>query len=149
MEDFISASVFITGLAALFLFAALVARPYLPSAYIEAPAEPGDNVPTRSLYVYAVIDRYNHTRYYMMEYVGPDAEQFRQGVGVPGVLVAKFYVYPGGYRCELYGRRPVRIGDPYTGLWCPPPFDARVDPSCVPVNVASKGRWLVVQYRCP
>jgi len=147
MEDFIAAAVFITALTALFTLTALVLKPYMPTAYVEAPVQPGENTPTRTIYVYAYTAG-GAERYYLVEYAGPDVEAFRRFLGVPGVLAAKFEVYPGGYRCELYREKPVKIGDPYTGFWCPPPFDARVDPRCVPVGVTSKGRWLLVQYRC-
>jgi hypothetical protein len=89
-------------------------------------------------------------RLYAVEYAGSDPEAFRRAVGVPGSLVAAFTVYPGGYNCTRYTRAPVRIGpDPYTGLWCPPPFDAKAEKGCVPVGLTSRGRWLLVQYSCP
>jgi hypothetical protein len=85
-----------------------------------------------------------------VEYAGSDLETFRRALGVPGTLVAVFTVYPGGYSCTRYTGAPVRIGpDPYTGLWCPPPFDAKAESNCVPVGLTSRGRWLFVQYSCP
>jgi len=145
MEDLVSAAVFITALTALFVFVALVLKPFMPAKVVEAPVAPSDDAPTRRVYVYNASGRL-----YAVEYAGSDVEAFRKAAGVPGSLAAVFEVYPGGYRCQRYTRAPVRIGDdPYTGLWCPPPFDTRVDHSCQPVGLTSRGRWLLVQYRCP
>jgi len=155
VEDFIAASVFITALAALFVVAVATLKPFLPSKIVEVPAAPGKDAPTIRIYVY------NDTgRLYAVEYAGSDVEAFRsdletfrRALGVPGTLIAVFTVYPGGYSCTRYTHAPVRIGsDPYTGLWCPPPFDVKavnVDSTCVPVGLTSRGRWLFVQYSCP
>ncbi len=148
MEDLVAGAVFITALAALFIMAMITIKPFLPSKLVEVPAAPGKDAPTRHVYVY------NHTgRLYAVEYTGSDPETFRRALGVPGTLVAVFTIYPGGYNCTRYTRAPVRIGsDPYTGLWCPPPFDvnrANVNSTCVPVGLTSRGRWLLVQYSCP
>ncbi|MFZ8808400.1 MAG: hypothetical protein ACO2PN_09885 [Pyrobaculum sp.] len=149
MEDFVAAAVFVTALAALFVMAVATLKPFLPSKIVEVPAAPSGDVPTIRVYVY------NHTgRLYAVEYAGSDVEAFRRAVGVPGTLVAVFTVYPGGYNCTRYTRAPVRIGpDPYTGLWCPPPFDVKAEAdaikNCVPVGHTSRGRWLLVQYSCP
>jgi uncharacterized protein (DUF58 family) len=145
MEDLVAGAVFITALAALFVMAMVTIKPFLPSKIIEAPIAPGRDAPTIKVYVY------NDTgRLYAVEYAGSDPEVFRRAVGVPGTLVAVFTVYPGGYNCTRYSRAPVRVGpDPYTGLWCPPPFDAEVEKNCVPVGLTSRGRWLLVQYSCP
>jgi hypothetical protein len=147
MEDFIAAAVFATALAALFVMAVATLKPFLPSKIIEVPT-PGKDAPTIKVYVY------NHTgRLYAVEYAGTDPEAFRKALEVPGTLAAVFTVYPGGYSCIRYTRAPVRIGpDPYTGLWCPPPFDVKTDivnSTCVPVGLTSRGRWLLVQYSCP
>ena len=150
MEDLIASAVFITALAALFVMVAATLKPFLPSKVIETPIAPRRDAPVVRVYVY------NDTgRLYAVEYVGNDPETFRRAVGVPGTLVAIFTVYPGGYNCIKYTRALVRIGpDPYTGLWCPPPFDvktdrANVNRTCVPVGLTSRGRWLLVQYSCP
>jgi len=148
VEDFIAAAVFATALAALFVMAVATLKPFLPSKIIEVPAAPGKDAPTIKVYVY------NHTgRLYAVEYAGSDPETFRRALGVPGDLAAVFTVYPGGYDCTRYTRASVRIGpDPYTGLWCPPPFDVKTDNvnrNCVPVGLTSRGRWLLVQYSCP
>jgi hypothetical protein len=145
MEDFIAAAVFVTALAALFVMAGVTLKPFLPSKIVEVPAAPSKDAPTVKVYIY------NHTgRLYAVEYAGDDVEAFRSAVGVPGSLVAVFTVYPGGYNCTRYTSAPVRIGlDPYTGLWCPPPFDTKVEENCVPVGLTSRGRWLLVQYSCP
>ncbi len=145
MEDFVSTAVFVTALAALFVMTAMTLKPLLPSKIVEAPIAPSKDAPTRHIYVYKYWDRL-----YAVEYVGNDTETFRRVVGVPGTLVAVFTVYPGGYNCTRYTRDQVRIGpDPYTGLWCPPPFDTKVEENCVPVGLTSRGRWLLVQYSCP
>jgi len=145
MEDLVSALVFATALSALFVFVALALKPFMPAKVVEAPIAPSDDAPTRRIYIYDASGRL-----YAVEYAGNDVEAFRRAVGVPGVLVAVFEVYPGGYRCVRYARAPVRIGDdPYTGLWCPPPFDAKLDPNCQPVGLTSRGRWLLTQHRCP
>ena len=140
-----AAAVFVTALAALFVMAVAALKPFLPSKIVEVPAAPGRDAPTIKVYIY------NDTgRLYAVEYAGTDPEAFRRTVGVPGDLAAVFTVYPGGYNCTMYTRIPVRIGpDPYTGLWCPPPFDAEVESNCVPVGLTSRGRWLLVQYSCP
>ncbi|MFZ8811825.1 MAG: hypothetical protein ACO2PN_27465 [Pyrobaculum sp.] len=145
MEDFIAAAVFITALAALFIMAMATIKPFLPSKTVEVPAAPSSDVLTIRVYVY------NHTgRLYAVKYAGSDVEAFRRAVRVPGTLAAVFTIYPGGYNCTRYTSAPVRIGpDPYTGLWCPPPFDAEVEENCVPVGLTSRGRWLLVQYSCP
>ncbi len=148
MEDFIAAAVFVTALAALFVVVGVTLKPFLPSKIVEAPIAPSKDAPTIKVYVY------NHTgRLYAVEYAGSDPEAFRRAPGVSGTLVAVFTIYPGGYSCTRYTRAPVRIGpDPYTGLWCPPPFDvnrANVNKNCVPVGLTSRGRWLLVQYSCP
>jgi hypothetical protein len=148
VEDFIAATVFVTALAALFVMVGVTLKPFLPSKIVEAPIAPSKDAPTIKVYVY------NHTgRLYAVKYAGNDPETFRRAVGVPGTLVAVFTVYPGGYNCTRYTRAPVRIGpDPYTGLWCPPPFDVNrtnVGSTCVPVGLTSRGRWLLVQYSCP
>ncbi len=146
MEDFIAAAVFIAALAALFTMMMATIKPFLPSKIVEVPVAPGKDAPTARIYVY------NHTgRLYAVEYAGSDPETFRRVLGVPGTLVAVFTVYPGGYNCTKYTHAPVRIGpDPYTGLWCPPPFvKADVNSTCVPVGLTSRGRWLLVQYSCP
>jgi len=145
VEDFVAAAVFVTALAALFIMAVATLKPFLPSKIVEAPIAPSKDAPTIKVYVY------NHTsRLYAVEYAGTDPEAFRRAVRIPGDLVAVFTVYPGGYSCTRYTRAPVRIGpDPYTGLWCPPPFDAEVEENCAPVGLTSRGRWLLVQYSCP
>jgi len=149
VEDFIAATVFATALAALFVMAVAALKPFLPSKIVEVPAAPGKDAPTIKVYVY------NHTgRLYAVEYAGDNPEAFRRALGVPGTLAAVFTIYPGGYNCTRYTRAPVRIGpDPYTGLWCPPPFDVKaeadVNKNCVPVGLTSRGRWLLVQYSCP
>jgi len=148
VEDFIAATVFVTALAALFVMAVTALKPFLPSKIVEVPAAPGKDAPTIKVYIY------NHTgRLYAVEYAGSDPEAFRRALGVPGSLVAVFTIYPGGYNCTRYTRAPVRIGpDPYTGLWCPAPFDVKTDNvnrTCVPVGLTSRGRWLLVQYSCP
>jgi hypothetical protein len=148
VEDFVAAAVFATALAALFVMAGATLKPFLPSKIVEAPIAPSKDAPTIKVYVY------NHTgRLYAVEYAGSDPEAFRRALGIPGTLVAVFTVYPGGYSCTRYTRAPVRIGpDPYTGLWCPPPFDVNrtnVNGTCVPVGLTSRGRWLLVQYSCP
>ena len=63
-------------------------------------------------------------------------------------LMATFQLWPGGYNCTY--ARPVRIGpDPYTGLWCPPPWRVQPPPpDCVPRDATSRGRVLVVEYTC-
>jgi len=148
VEDFVAATVFVTAVAALFVMAVATLKPFLPSKIVEAPVAPGKDAPTVKVYVY------NHTgELFAVEYAGSDVEAFRGMVGVPGDLVAVFTVYPGGYDCTRYTSAPVRIGpDPYTGLWCPAPFDvnrANVNSTCVPVGLTSRGRWLLVQYSCP
>jgi hypothetical protein len=145
VEDFVAAAVFATALAALFVMAGVTLKPFLPSKIVEAPIAPSKDAPTIKVYVY------NDTgRLYVVEYAGSDPEAFRRAIGVSGTLVAVFTVYPGGYNCTRYTHAPVRIGpDPYTGLWCPPPFDAKVESNCVPVGLTSRGRWLLVQYSCP
>ena len=149
MEDFIAAAVFATALAALFVMAVATLKPFLPTKIVETPAAPSSDAPTIRVYIY------NHAgRLYAVKYAGNDVEAFRRAVGVPGSLAAVFTVYPGGYNCTMYTRIPVRIGpDPYTGLWCPPPFDVKaeadVNRNCVPVGLTSRGRWLLVQYSCP
>jgi len=145
VEDFIAAAVFVTALAALFVMAVATLKPFLPSKIVEVPAAPSKDAPTIKIYIY------NDTgRLYAVEYAGNDPEAFRRALGIPGTLVAVFTIYPGGYNCTRYTRAPVRIGsDPYTGLWCPPPFDAEVEENCVPVGLTSRGRWLLVQYSCP
>jgi hypothetical protein len=148
VEDFIAATVFVTALAALFVMTVATLKPFLPSKIVEVPAAPSSDVPTIRVYVY------NHTgRLYAVEYAGTNPEAFRRALEVPGSLVAVFTIYPGGYNCTRYTRAPVRIGpDPYTGLWCPPPFDVNADNvsrNCVPVGLTSRGRWLLVQYSCP
>jgi hypothetical protein len=148
VEDFVAAAVFATALAALFVMAVAALKPFLPSKIIEAPIAPSKDAPTVKVYIY------NHTgRLYAVEYAGDNPETFRRALGVPGTLAAVFTIYPGGYSCTRYTRAPVRIGpDPYTGLWCPPPFDinrTNVNSTCVPVGLTSRGRWLLVQYSCP
>jgi hypothetical protein len=148
VEDFVSTAVFATALAALFVMAGVTLKPFLPSKTVEAPIAPSKDAPTIKVYVY------NHTgRLYAVEYAGDNPEAFRRAIGVPGSLVAVFTVYPGGYNCTRHTRAPVRIGpDPYTGLWCPPPFDvnrSNANNNCVPVGLTSRGRWLLVQYSCP
>ena len=145
MEDLIAATVFVTAFAALFVMAVAALKPFLPSKIVEVPAAPGRDAPTIKVYIYN-----DAGRLYAVEYAGSDPEAFRRALGVPGSLVAVFTVYPGGYDCTRYTRAPVRIGpDPYTGLWCPSPFDAKVESNCVPVGLTSRGRWLLVQYSCP
>jgi len=148
VEDFIAATVFVTALAALFVMTVATLKPFLPSKIVEAPAAPGKDAPTVRVYVYD-----DTGRLYAVKYAGSDVEAFRRAVGVPGTLAAVFTVYPGGYNCTRYTSAPVRIGpNPYTGLWCPPPFDVKADSvgsTCVPVGLTSRGRWLLVQYSCP
>ncbi len=153
MEDLIAAAVFIIALTALFVLAVLTVEPFLPSKTVEVPAAPGKDAPTVRVYVYN-----DSGRLYAVEYAGGDVDAFRRAVGVPGSLAAVFTVYTGGYNCTRYTRAPVRIGaDPYTGLWCPPPFDAnkaggfgaKAGGGCIPVGLTSRGRWLLVQYSCP
>jgi hypothetical protein len=145
MEDFVSAAVFVTAVAALFVMAGVTLKPFLPSKIVEAPIAPSKDAPAVRIYVYN-----DAGHLYAVEYVGNDVEAFRMVAGVPGTLAAVFTIYPGGYNCIRYTSAPVRIGtDPYTGLWCPPPFDTKVEENCVPVGLTSRGRWLLVQYSCP
>ncbi|MCC6021088.1 MAG: hypothetical protein LM577_06970 [Thermoproteaceae archaeon] len=145
MEDVVAAVVFIAALSALLALAALTLEQYMPAGVVEAPVAPAHDAPARRIYVYN-----DSGRLYAVEYAGSDAEAFRRAAGVPGSLVAAFEVYPGGYRCARRAGAPVRIGDdPYTGLWCPPPVDANAGAGCAPIGITSRGRWLLVQYRCP
>lgn len=144
MEDFIAATAFFAAFTVLFVLAILTIRPFIQYSVMETPAAPSQDAPTRLLYAYNVSGHI-----FLVEYKG-DVELFQGFVGIKGPLIAIFYVYPGGYRCERFTDKPVRFGaDPYTGFWCPAPYEeVKIGPSCVPVGIASKGRWLLVQYRC-
>jgi hypothetical protein len=141
----VAALVFAAALSALLAVTVVTLGQYLLAGITEAPVALAYDAPARRIYVYN-----DSGRLYAVEYAGSDVEAFRRAAGVPGSLVAVFEVYPGGYRCVRYAGAPVRIGDdPYTGLWCPPPVDANTGAGCTPVGITSRGRWLLVQYRCP
>jgi len=159
MEDVVAATAFIAALASLLLYAVVVTFQFIEAKIVEAPHAPAGNVPTRKVYIYATPVNSSlipsslpapGVRLVAVEYEG-DVEELRRALGIGGVLVAVFEIYPGGYRCWLTpGVKSVRIGgDPYTGLWCPPPFSNAAVAGCSPVGIASRGRWLVVQYSCP
>ena len=150
VEDVAAAAVFALATAALVAFALAVMAPFPQSKIVEVPAAPSKDVPVRRVYVYNYTDAYGYVRIYAVEYEGADVEAFRQTIGIPGRLVAVFEVYPGGYRCQKYVPYSVRIDpDPYNGLWCPPPFENKTVAGCTPIGITSRGRWLLVQYRCP
>ncbi|ABL88050.1 conserved hypothetical protein [Pyrobaculum islandicum DSM 4184] len=145
MEDFIAAYVFVIALSILVVYTAAVLKPFIFTNVVEVPIAPSKELPTRHIYVYSSV-----SGLYAVEYEGLDVEEFRKAMGVPGALVAIFEVYPGGYRCVNYANYTVKLGpDPYTGLWCPPPFKTETKPYCIPIGITSRGRWLLVQYRCP
>jgi len=159
MEDVVAATAFIAALASLFLYAVAIASQFTELKIVESPLAPAGDAPTRIVYVYAtptssllVPSRLPAPGVGLVavEYEG-DVEELRRALGIGGVLVAVFEIYPGGYSCRLApGVKSVRIGDdPYTGLWCPPPFSNATVAGCSPVGIASRGRWLVVQYSCP
>jgi len=159
MEDVVAATAFIAALASLLLYAVAVASQFTEVKIVESPLAPAGDAPTRRVYVYATPTSsplissslpVPGVGLVAVEYEG-DVEELRRALGIGGVLVAVFEIYPGGYRCRLApGVKSVRIGDdPYTGLWCPPPFSNATVAGCSPVGIASRGRWLVVQYSCP
>lgn len=145
MEDAVTVAVFAVALGALMLVAVYTIAPFLSAKVVEVPVAPSADVPERRVYVYS--DGRSITA---VELDG-DVEWFRGAIGVSGGLAAVFYIYPGGYRCQLMpGYSSVKLGDdPYTGLWCPPPFKNASVAGCVPAGVTSRGRWLLIQYRCP
>ena len=150
VEDVVAAAVFALATAVLIAFAIAVMAPFPQSKTVEAPVAPSKDAPVRRVYVYNDTDANGYVHIYAVEYEGSDVEAFRQTVGIPGRLVAVFEVYPGGYRCQKYVPYPVKIGeDPYNGLWCPPPYEPRDVSGCTPIGITSRGRWLLVQYRCP
>jgi len=159
MEDAVAVAAFIAALASLLLYAVAVVSQFTEAKIVEAPHAPAGDVPTRKVYIYAMPTSSPRipsslpapgVRLVAVEYEG-DVEELRRALGIGGVLVVVFEIYPGGYRCRLApGVKSVRIGDdPYTGLWCPPPFSNATVAGCWPVGIASRGRWLVVQYSCP
>ena len=145
VEDVVAAAVFALATAALIAFAIAVMAPFPHSKTVEAPVAPSKDAPVRRVYVYE-----QGGQLYAVEYEVENVDAFRQMAGISGPLVAVFEVYPGGYRCQKYVPYPVRIGpDPYNGLWCPPPYEPKDVSGCTPIGVTSRGRWLLVQYRCP
>lgn len=145
MEDVIAVAVFITAVVALMLLAMAVTAPFIQYRIIEAPVAPPADVPARHIYVYS-----SNGKLYAVDYEGLNPAAFQRVAGIPGTLVAVFTVWPGGYNCTLYGNTPVKIGqDPYTGLWCPPPYTQGNPANCAPTGITSRGRWLLVQYSCP
>jgi len=158
MEDAVAVAAFIAALVSLLLYSVTVVSQFTEAKIAEAPHAPAGDVPTRKVYIYATPVNSSlippslpapGVRLAAVEYEG-NVEELRWGLGVGGVLVATFEIYPGGYRCWLApGVKSVRVGDdPYTGLWCPPPFSNATVAGCLPVGIASRGRWLVVQYSC-
>ncbi|MEZ0319998.1 MAG: hypothetical protein ABWK05_08430 [Pyrobaculum sp.] len=145
MEDAVAAAVFVAAVGTLMVVAVYTIAPFLSAKVLEAPVAPSEGLPERRVYVY-----FDGGVYYAVEFDG-EVEWFRSTVGVNGSLAAVFFIYPGGYKCQLMpGYASVRLGgDPYTGLWCPLPFKNASVTSCVPVGVVSRGRWLLVQYKCP
>jgi len=159
MEDAVAVTAFIAALASLLLYAVAVISQFIEVKIVETPLAPAGDVPTRKVYIYATPMNSSlipsslpapGVGLVAVEYEG-DVEELRRALGIGGVLVATFEIYPGGYRCQLApGVKSVRVGDdPYTGLWCPPPFSNATVAGCSPVGIASRGRWLVVQYSCP
>jgi len=95
---------------------------------------------------------------YAVRMVTPDWRTALLFVGLDpskATWVATFQLWPGGYSCTgapgVGTRTFVKIGnDPYTGLWCPPPWQVQPPPppDCVPRGATSRGRVMVVEYAC-
>ncbi|MEM1788177.1 MAG: hypothetical protein QW085_06270 [Pyrobaculum sp.] len=67
-------------------------------------------------------------------------------------ILARVALWPGGYNCTVLVPPPrdvYKIGpDPYTGVWCPPPFKYSVPPGCEPRNVVARGRVVLIEAVC-
>ena len=125
----VAASVFFLSVAVLMLFATLKLSS-LPRGGYTAPLSPPQGGPARWIHVF-----YLNGGFLAVDAETPSYELAEVAVGINGTWVATFYLWPGGYACAynasflLNGRplsssNPLRIGaDPYTGLWCPPPWN--------------------------
>lgn len=143
-----AAAVFSSALSVLLLFAVLKIAS-LPHASLTIPLSESQGAPARWIHVF-----YSGGVFVAVDAGTPSPYVAEALAGVNGVWVATFKLWPGGYTClynssfALNGKpiskdNPLKIGeDPYTGLWCPPPWSGtRSCPNGVP---ASMGRILAV-----
>lgn len=142
MEDVAASAAFFLSLSLLLLMVSTAIKPFLPASEVYAPTAPSAEAPRRLVYVYSL-----HGDVVAVA-VPPDTTPDELlGLGASGGLLTVFELYPGGYRCSP----PVEVrigGDPYRGLWCPPPWHGVVASRCPPQGPVSIGRWLAVSYRC-
>ncbi len=85
----------------------------------------------------------------LMLYPTPDLRTAQSVSG--GVVLARVAMWPGGYNCTMYAPGVYKFGpDPYTGIWCPPPWKTadQVPKNCRPWNAVSRGRVVLIEFRC-
>lgn len=163
MSSLVAAVVFAISLAVLLLFV-MLKMSSLPTRYYLAPASPPQGASARWIHVFSAY-YYGQPTLLAISADTPNSQQAlaeanTTGAIADGIWVATFELWPGGYNCTynatfyingapISAGNPLKIGpDPYTGLWCPPPWSSTVPTGCVPVNVGSKGRILLTAYAC-
>ncbi|MGC8582619.1 MAG: hypothetical protein ACP5HD_02205 [Thermoproteus sp.] len=145
----VAASIFALLVAVLTLFA-FMKLSSLPHGGYLAPLSPPQGGPARWIHVF-----YHNGELWMVDAETPSPTLAEIAVGVNGTWVATFYLWPGGYNCTynssfvlggepISASNPLRIGpDPYSGLWCPPPWKG--GGVCSATVVESRGRLLLAR----
>ncbi|MEZ0248681.1 MAG: hypothetical protein ABWJ97_05360 [Thermoproteus sp.] len=146
----IAAAMFFLAVVVLVTFAVFKIESLPKGGYV-APLSPSEGSPARWIHVF-----YLNGTFWVVD-AGVSSPNIAEAeAGINGIWVATFLLWPGGYNCTynssflLDGRpigvdNPLRIGrDPYTGLWCPPPWSSTA--RCAGGRVVSSmGRILVVK----
>ena len=149
VTSLVAAAIFFSALTVLFLFA-LLKISSLPHWAQIAPLSQPQGAPSRWIHVF------RSGGVFIAIDAGTPSPYIAAMMGnINGTWIATFYLWPGGYNCTynssflLNGEpisttNPLKIGpDPYTGLWCPPPWSAAK--GCATGVLSSMGRILVVR----
>jgi len=153
IDDVLVGAFVIVAIAVTLSLAAMASSSSFAARYEVAVLEPSADAPRK--YVYVVEGDPPHlqgadcggVRCSLFIYPTADPRVAESAAGRR--VLARFVLWPGGYKCERYERVEVRFGpDPYTGLWCPTPWRSESPPGCAPQGVQSAGRVLLVKFVC-
>ncbi|MEL9989765.1 MAG: hypothetical protein QXP98_04635 [Thermoproteus sp.] len=146
----IAAAVFSLAVVVLIMFAVLKVESLPRGGYV-APLSQAEGAPARWIHIF-----YSNRAFWAVD-AGVSSPSIAEiYAGINGTWVATFLLWPGSYNCTynssflLNGRpisvdNPLRIGrDPYTGLWCPPPWSSMARCASGRI-VSSMGRILVAK----
>ena len=159
IDDVLVGAFVIVAIAVTLSLAAMASSSSFAARYEVAVLEPSADAPRK--YVYVVegnpphlqgadcVDTASRRSLRCSLFIYPTADPRVAESAAGRRVLARFVLWPGGYKCERYERIEVRFGpDPYTGLWCPTPWRSKAPPGCAPQGVQSAGRVLLVKFVC-